>query len=630
MTLTSLFRCIKALQVAVASGHAKIVKLLLDTAEPSGADKLISNHEDSNGEAPIHLAARCGNLKIMELLLTHGAQLDFVDRRGRTCLHCAAGSGHASCLEFALDFGADEFIEVKQDNGFTCLHLAIRANSTECVDILLQTGADPAAETSDGSNAYELASKQKNQSIMKLLLEYDVSSRDCSESYSDGSLESSISGEDIFRGLNTYNVTPAPKNFLPQMYERNEQTPSTYFTAQQTPGRLFSPQLMSPAHSMASYGHTGLFNQSLLGGYRYNTPSSAMPITELAYNESQFELNGDAWTICYTNEGYPYYFNSNTSVSTWDDPRIVLGQELENLPQHTVVSAGTPVTQGHGLNQSFQETNDIRTSISMSQTKPSSHNHMNELKSSAVSQESEKGNGPTLSTSQTELSQVTLSKPDVNKQLVKESKSIQPRNNSEVTGHDTNDPRAALMDMIKKRNTPKSETAVKARVKVQTTDPDVDDTTQNPRAALMDMLKKRNSLINGGVVVEGNNTPSETPIAGKQNNGPEDNKKCKDPRAPVNIIETKADGPNENSMPDPRAAMMAMLQKRNPGDSLSTLAKKSPKQPSKSVYKDESQHATGELKREKSLSKDELMKDPVLQKYVKMTSFGVSDIYNCD
>eukprot|EP00956_Cyclotella_meneghiniana_P045214 scaffold359150_cov83-Cyclotella_meneghiniana.AAC.1 len=79
-----------ALQVAVSSGHAKIVKLLLDTAEPSGADRLISNHEDDNGEAPIHVASRCGSVKIMELLLTHGAQLGLVDRRGRTCLHCAA------------------------------------------------------------------------------------------------------------------------------------------------------------------------------------------------------------------------------------------------------------------------------------------------------------------------------------------------------------------------------------------------------------------------------------------------------------------------------------------------------------------------------------------------------------
>ena len=611
----------------MSAGHAKIVKLLLDTAEPSGADKLISNHEDDNGEAPIHLAARCGNLKIMKLLCAHGAQLDFVDRRGRTCLHCAAGSGHASCLEFALDFGADEFIEVKQDNGYTSLHLAIRANSTECVDILLQAGADPEAETSDGSNAYELASRQKSQSIMKLLLEYDVLLPDYSGSYSDGSLESSISGENMFRGLNTYNVTPAPKNFLPRLCGQNEQTPSSYFTAQQTPGRLFSPQLMSPSLTMASYGPPGLFNQGLLSNYPYSNPGSILQTTEVGYDESQFALNGDVWTICYTDDGYPYYFNLNTSVSTWDDPRIVLGQELENLPQHAV-TASTLVVAEHNSNQSCQD-NHIR---SMLQTQSVAHKHMTEVKSSTA-QEMEKNDGETPSASDL----------DVKKGLAEELELIQPRNNLEVTGRETDDSRVALIDKLKKQKPQESETVIAVEetaanqhieyAKKST----IDDTTQDPHAAIMGMIKKKNSLGNDKDFVKEENAPSETLLVRKLNNNSKNN--GLDQRASlVDVLkkrpastETEADKPNENLMPedqadmlntDPRAAMMAMLQKRNPGYSNT--------QSSKSVNGEKYKNATEELNREKSLSNDELMKDPVLQKYMKMASFGVSNNNCCE
>ena len=58
-----------ALQVAVSSGHVSLVKLILDAAEESGADRIIVNHEDERGEAPIHVASRCGSLDILELLV---------------------------------------------------------------------------------------------------------------------------------------------------------------------------------------------------------------------------------------------------------------------------------------------------------------------------------------------------------------------------------------------------------------------------------------------------------------------------------------------------------------------------------------------------------------------------------
>ena len=65
-----------ALQAAVSAGHSNCVRVLLEAAAPSQHDHVIANHEDPNGEAPLHVAARCGNEEVLKVrarrrVLTH-------------------------------------------------------------------------------------------------------------------------------------------------------------------------------------------------------------------------------------------------------------------------------------------------------------------------------------------------------------------------------------------------------------------------------------------------------------------------------------------------------------------------------------------------------------------------------
>ena len=60
-----------ALQVAVSAGNVDCVRLILETAAPSGSDSIIVNHEDSNKEAPLHVSSRCGSQDILQLLVKH-------------------------------------------------------------------------------------------------------------------------------------------------------------------------------------------------------------------------------------------------------------------------------------------------------------------------------------------------------------------------------------------------------------------------------------------------------------------------------------------------------------------------------------------------------------------------------
>ncbi|GMI07927.1 hypothetical protein TrLO_g11614 [Triparma laevis f. longispina] len=162
-----------ALQSAVSAGHANCVKVILETAAPSHSDLVIVNHEDFNKEAPIHVASRCGNFPVLELLVEHGANMYLVDKNGRTCLHCACMGGHKQCLSYLLDAGGDAILEERDHAGRTCLHLAINGNKIECVRLLLETAADVKAVTPEGLTCYRIAVKRNYHTLARLIKEYD-------------------------------------------------------------------------------------------------------------------------------------------------------------------------------------------------------------------------------------------------------------------------------------------------------------------------------------------------------------------------------------------------------------------------------------------------------------------------
>ena len=138
----------------------------------SDADYIIANHEDSAKEAPLHVASRCGNLDILELLLKHGANIYAVDAKGRTCLHCAVQSGHSTCLRFLLQIGGDQIIEERDQRGLNCLHIAVKQNCINCVEILLRSGANMTATTPNGDDILRLAKGQRARKLIEIIFKY--------------------------------------------------------------------------------------------------------------------------------------------------------------------------------------------------------------------------------------------------------------------------------------------------------------------------------------------------------------------------------------------------------------------------------------------------------------------------
>lgn len=51
----------------MSAGHESCVSTVLDAAAAVGQDGRVVNHEDPNGEAPLHVASRCGNHGVIKV-----------------------------------------------------------------------------------------------------------------------------------------------------------------------------------------------------------------------------------------------------------------------------------------------------------------------------------------------------------------------------------------------------------------------------------------------------------------------------------------------------------------------------------------------------------------------------------
>lgn len=76
----------------------------------------------SDGKTPLHIAAGCGKLECLKLLVDAGADVNCLDKETSTPLHIAAAKNRIFCLKELILHTAN--INAKDMNGRTPLHLA--------------------------------------------------------------------------------------------------------------------------------------------------------------------------------------------------------------------------------------------------------------------------------------------------------------------------------------------------------------------------------------------------------------------------------------------------------------------------------------------------------------------------
>ncbi|MCJ1457100.1 hypothetical protein MMC28_007466 [Mycoblastus sanguinarius] len=132
----------KAINAAAASGHEKVLTLLLDqNVIPSKASRTTPAYfaysVERNGHVPLSLGAANAHEAIVEILYERGARVNAeVDRSGRSALSAAANNGHEHLVRNLLAKRAKIL-----GTGTTALHCAAENGHDVVVRILLQVNA---------------------------------------------------------------------------------------------------------------------------------------------------------------------------------------------------------------------------------------------------------------------------------------------------------------------------------------------------------------------------------------------------------------------------------------------------------------------------------------------------------
>lgn len=151
-----------ALHLAVDRKHFESVQLLI----ARGADV---NARDTKGGTVLYTAAHLGVVDILTALLEAGALIELHDyNRGATPLHDAVAGNQCESISVLVSHGAE--IDSVDRDGWTPLHIAVVKVLTEVVTLLLDLGAGVNKEA--GRCCYsplDIAEREKNSELIDLI-----------------------------------------------------------------------------------------------------------------------------------------------------------------------------------------------------------------------------------------------------------------------------------------------------------------------------------------------------------------------------------------------------------------------------------------------------------------------------
>ena len=149
-----------AIHAASRRDHLKVIQLLLRY----GADL---NAPGLWGRTPLLFASEWGSLELVRWLLEHGADVNAKDKMdGGTSLHLAVERGDFEIVRTLLKHHADT--NARRYNRFTSLHDASGGTRVDMVQLLLNHGTDPNASEMDQETSLHRASPSDTA---RLLLE---------------------------------------------------------------------------------------------------------------------------------------------------------------------------------------------------------------------------------------------------------------------------------------------------------------------------------------------------------------------------------------------------------------------------------------------------------------------------
>lgn len=177
-----------ALKWAAKNPDARVAAMLIE----KGADVdfgVLGRREDADADIPLYAAARCGNRKVVELLLKKGAPIQDPERK-KSALHAAAASGHRGTVALLLEAGAEVHPQFSEKvSPLHCAYGALSrskrsgASGLEVAALLIEKGADVDARDWFEQTPLHWACAHGVPQVAALLLEHGacIESRDADD-----------------------------------------------------------------------------------------------------------------------------------------------------------------------------------------------------------------------------------------------------------------------------------------------------------------------------------------------------------------------------------------------------------------------------------------------------------------
>ncbi|CAH1260993.1 unnamed protein product [Diabrotica balteata] len=151
---------------AVEKGDVGIVELLLKrnanvNSNVDGLNQLV--HQ------PLHLAAKCGHLDVLILLIAYGASLETKCPNGFLAIHLAAQEGHFNIVKYFVE-NKCYHVDIQSNNLRTPLMCAAIPGHTEIVKFLIQCNADVKKTDVFDSTALHYACQENHEDIFEILI----------------------------------------------------------------------------------------------------------------------------------------------------------------------------------------------------------------------------------------------------------------------------------------------------------------------------------------------------------------------------------------------------------------------------------------------------------------------------
>ncbi|PKK33326.1 ankyrin repeat domain 6 [Columba livia] len=149
------------LHLAAHKGHLRVVQVLLK----AGCDLDI---QDDGDQTALHRAAVVGNTDVIATLIQEGCALDRQDKDGNTALHEACWHGFSQSAKALVKAGAN--VLAKNKAGNTPLHLACQNSHSQSTRVLLLGGSRADLKNNAGDTCLHVAARYNHLPIVRVLL----------------------------------------------------------------------------------------------------------------------------------------------------------------------------------------------------------------------------------------------------------------------------------------------------------------------------------------------------------------------------------------------------------------------------------------------------------------------------